>query len=1029
MSHPQQSPPKKTTFRLGVCFRRRNVFSLAIAGALLGVLLFSLLLPLQRLRGRKQPEAEDSVERNYKAELPRIAPLSPAEALQSFVTAPGFRIEQVAAEPLVVDPIAMAFDADQRLYVIEMRGYSENEADNLGRVRLLEDRDRDGRYDHSTVFAEGLSWPTAIACYDGGVFVAAAPDMYYFKDTNADGRADIKKLVFTGFGSGNVQGLVNTFKWGLDNRIHGATSSSGAQLVNKQRPESAVLSLRGRDFSWDPRSGDVRAESGGGQHGLSFNRWGDKFVCSNSDHLQTVMFEDRYVARNPYLAPPSPRMSIAADGPQADVFRVSPVEPWRIVRTRLRIKKIVPGPVEGGGRAAGYFTGATGVTIYRGDAWPLKYQDWAIVGDVGSNLIHRKRIDRHGLIMRGVRVDEKSEFAASKDIWFRPVQFANAPDGTLFVADMYREVIEHPKSLAPVLKKHIDLTSGRDRGRIYRIAPEGFQQPPYRKLSQTSSRELVALLDQPNGWLRETAARLLFERQDRQVLDDLETLATNAAFPEGRIRALYALDGLQALTAANIAAALKDKNAQVRRHAVRLSPRAAGDASVLLDQLLALGNDPDVVVCYELGFALGEFSGPRRTRALANLAKRFPHNTWMRLAIRSSLGHGAGDMLQLLAGDANFMKQEGSKAWIKVLSARIGKQQRSDDIAAVLALLRELTARKQDRQSRQTLQLVASNLAAKPGSGLASRVNAATGGKADELLRTLLAQAEKTAANGKLPLSDRVAAVHLLQTGSPKRALALAEELLAPAEPQEIQAAAVALLGKLKDPRVGKLILAAWPGLTPSLRRQSGEVLFSRDIWLGDLLTALQAKQVPISDIDPGRLRALAEHRAADIRQQAKGVIAMLGIGRRGDVLRAYAGVLKMQGDAARGKITFGKVCAACHRIEGVGHEIGPNLAAMRNRGAEAVLSNMLDPNREANPQYLSYNVVTTDGRVLTGMISAETANSITLRRAENAQDVVLRIDIEEMRSSGVSLMPEGLEKQVKPQDAADLIAYLQSLK
>ncbi|HND54927.1 MAG TPA: cytochrome C, partial [Pirellulaceae bacterium] len=443
-----------------------------------------------------------------------MAAREPAEAQKLFHVVPGFKIELVASEPLLVDPVAMAFDERGRLFVIEMRDYSEDDKANLGRVRLLEDVDGDGKFDRSSIYADGLSWPTAICCYDGGVFVGAAPEIFYFRDTDGDGRADEKKHLFTGFARSNVQGLFNSFQWGHDNRIHGATSSSGATvLLGPDHPlakttveaDKAPLTLRGRDFAIEPRSLRIAPTSGGAQHGMTFDVWGTRYVCSNSDHIQQVMFEDRYVARNPYLAAPSSRVSIAADGPQADVFRTSPVEPWRIVRTRLRVKGVVPGPVEGGGRAAGYFTSATGVTIYRGNAWPAEYYGYAIVGDVGGNLIHRKKLEPNGVPNVARRVDEKVEFITSEDIWFRPVQFANAPDGTLFVADMYRETIEHPASLPPAIKKHLDLTSGRDRGRIYRIVPDGFKQPTLPKLDQASTADLVATLAHPNGWHRDTA--------------------------------------------------------------------------------------------------------------------------------------------------------------------------------------------------------------------------------------------------------------------------------------------------------------------------------------------------------------------------------------------------------------------------------------------------------------------------------------------------------------------------------------------
>ena len=218
---------------------------------------------------------------------------------------------------------------------------------------------------------------------------------------------------------------------------------------------------------------------------MSFDSRGRKFVCSNSDHIQLVTYEDRYASRNPFFAMPPPRSSIAADGPAAEVFRISPDEPWRVIRTRWRVAGLVPGPVEGGGRPSGYFTGATGTTIYRGDAFPEEYRENAFIADCGSNLVHRKKLlpDGVGLIARRPDDEQQVEFLASRDNWFRPVQFANAPDGTLYIADMYREVIEHPWSLPESIKKHLDLNSGNDRGRIYRVAPDGFRQPKRLHLS------------------------------------------------------------------------------------------------------------------------------------------------------------------------------------------------------------------------------------------------------------------------------------------------------------------------------------------------------------------------------------------------------------------------------------------------------------------------------------------------------------------------------------------------------------------
>ena len=979
----------------------------------------------------KQP---DSIDRDYRAELPRIKPVEPADALATFKIAAGFRLEQVAAEPLVVDPIAMSFDENGRLFVVEMRDYSENDKDNLGRIRLLEDTDEDGHFDRGSIFAEGLSWPTAVICYEGGVFVAAPPEVFYFKDTDGDRIADVRRHIYTGFGRSNVQGLVNTFQWGLDNRIHGATSSSGADVVrvDQERTGSGSpavidpqpLALRGRDFAFDPRTLEMQPTSGGAQHGLSFNQWGDKFVCSNSDHIQHVRFEDRYVARNPYFAPPGPRASIATDGPQADVFRSSPIEPWRIVRTRLRVQGIVPGPVEGGGTPAGYFTGATGATIFRGTAWPREYIGWAIIGDVGSNLVHRKRLEEHGGSYTANRVDEKSEFLTSTDIWFRPVQYANAPDGALYIADMYREVIEHPASLHPVIKQHLDLTSGRDRGRIYRIVGQDFQQPPLPKLGAASLPELVATLDHLNGGHRETAARLLYERQDRAAVPLLEKLCQSASTAEGTVHALYALDGLNALSAEVILDGLRHPHPRVREQAVRLSERVVNESAAVREQLYSLIEDEAFRVRYQLAFTLGELSGPARQAALVALVRRDGDDDLMRVAVMSSLAEGAGAVLASLAEDAAWRKSEAASRWTAALATQIGKQQRADDIAAVLALLGRLP-----KEDTAAIRAIVQGLAAKPGSELERQVAAVTGGQAEQLMQELLSGASQVAQDKAAEVDARVAAIQRLRLGRLEGREDLFVSLLASAEPSEIQSAAIATLATFDSPAVSHLLIKQWRGLSPRVRSRAGDTLFSRASWLPPLLSALESGTIAVGDVEPTQLRLLSAHRDASLRQRALNLLAANRLSDRGKLIDEYRPVLELAGDAGRGREVFKKICAACHQAEGAGHAIGPNLAAMRNRGPEAILSNLLAPNQEVNPQYLNYALITADGRALTGMLAAETATSVTLKRAENAGDTVLRIDIEELTSTGVSLMPEGLEKQIDKPAMADLIAYVLSLQ
>ncbi|MAS97072.1 MAG: hypothetical protein CMO55_28100 [Verrucomicrobiales bacterium] len=476
-----------------------------------------LLLPLAL---HTTAVAQDSELEISAEEFPRIPAVEPADVMSTFELEPGFKMQLSAHEPNVMDPIAMTFDERGRAYVLEMRGYSERREEALGQVRLLTDKNGDGIFDQSSIFKEGLKWPTAITCYKGGVFVGATPDIYYLKDTDGDGVCDEQKTVFTGFGGGNLrlnmQALFNSLRWGPDNRIWGATARNGGLVSNPNDDTFEPVLLRGADFSFDPEKLDLRAENGTAQYGMSFDSEGRRYVCSNSKHIVWVAYERHQVNPNPWYSLPDPLVDIPNDGAAAPVYRISPDEPWRIVRTRWRVAGVVKGVVEGGGRVSGYFTSATGVHLYWGTAFPDKFRNNAFIGDVGSNLVHRKVIDFPEDSVQPIahreNPEEKTEFLRSADNWFRPTSFATGPDGALYLTDMYRETIEHPWSLPEPIKKHLDLNSGFDRGRIYRITPEDFISSPPPDLAGMGTEELENLANHPNDWTQTTARRLLFER-------------------------------------------------------------------------------------------------------------------------------------------------------------------------------------------------------------------------------------------------------------------------------------------------------------------------------------------------------------------------------------------------------------------------------------------------------------------------------------------------------------------------------------
>jgi putative membrane-bound dehydrogenase-like protein len=962
--------------------------------------------------------------------LPRIPPVEPARALATFEVKRGFHLELVASEPLVVDPIAASFDEDGRLYVVEMRDYSERRDERLGRVRRLVDTDGDGRYDQSTVFVDGLPWPTGLIFANGGVFVAATPDLWFCKDTNGDGVADVKQVVFTGFASDfapyqtnklNVQALLNSLNWGLDNRIHGAASFSGGHVKSPASPGAAEIELRGRDFSFDPRTLLLRTEAGGGQYGLSFDDAGRKFLCSNSDHIQVIMYESRYGARNPFFSMPAPRVSIAVDGPAAEVYRLSPEEPWRVLRTRWRVNGLVPGPIEGGGRASGYFTSATGLTVFRGNAWPEEYRGDVFIADCGSNLIHRKKLRPDGVALKAERPadEQKTEFVRSRDVWFRPVQMANAPDGALYILDMYREVIEHPWSLPQSIKKHLDLNSGNDRGRIYRLVPDGFHQPKLPHLSTATTRELVATLEHPNGWHRDTAARLIFERQNQAAAPLLEELLRASASPLARMHALHALAGLGALAEGHLLRGLADGDGLVRRHTVRLAEEAGPDgkpSAALAAKLVSLAGDPDPLLRYQLAFTLGSLAPAQKVSALTAIMRRDHDDPWVRAAVLDSLAEGAGDMFLALAAESALQTTQGGQALLRELVGVIAAHNQPAELERVLALLTQTPNAE-----------AAFGLANAFMDGLARASGSLAKADPQGRLQPLFRRAASVAREASQPEAVRAQAVQLLGGGPADQGIAFFVGLVDTEAPPAVHLAALNALARSADASVAGELLRRWDRFTPRLRDAALLALLKRPERVKALLEAITDGPVRATDLSAPQREFLRKHPDAGLRRRALEVLGESGRGHRQEVVDRFLPVLQLAGNAARGQRTFTERCASCHRLGGQGFVLGPDLATVKNSGKEKMLTSILDPNREVAPNYLNYVVETKAGDSLIGLIVSESAASVTVRRAYGEESVVPRNTIARLESQGLSPMPEEIEAGLTPQDLADLLEFVVS--
>ena len=984
---------------------------------------------------------QDSLSRDYNDQLQRIAPQDPQSALQQFEIAEGLKIELVACEPMICDPVAITFDEFGRAYVVEMRGYSERTDQLLGRIKILEDSDQDGQFDRATVFAEGFRWPTAVVCAFGGILVGDAPDIIYLRDLNDDGTADVRQILLTGFGTSNVQQLPNNFQWGIDNRIYGSSGGNGGRIVRTDVPQGTLpanialvdqppMDVRGRDFAINPADLSLIAISGGSQFGMTFDRFGTRFVCSNSNHCQQVILQENYAVRNQRQPISSSSVNIAADGPAAEVFRISPVEPWRKVRTRLRVQGLVTGPIEGGGRAAGYFTSATGITCYDGDQLPTVFAGNMFVGDVGSNLVHRKQLNGQGIQRVANRSESDTEFLRSPDNWFRPVQLANAPDGSLFVLDMYRETIEHPDSLPPIIKQHLDLNSGNNRGRLYRIVPDDHVSERRLLPGKATPQQLVQMLEHPNGWHRQTASRLLFEKPwpKHELVSIIKWIrghansALNSAIPETRIRSMYLLAKLDRIQSVELIALMRDPHPQVRIHALRLAEKQLDQE--LEKQILDMTTDKDVQVRFQIALTLGELDS-ESCHAIADLAVSDGNNSWMKTALANSAYRNRGSILErLIERVANHPEAlKNCRPLILELASQVARLPDQVDLKSIARILKHWPA-----ENELLLAALVAKFMKMPTTRL-QKLNSELQ-KADLDFQFFkdraLTEARSVANNRANTLPHRVMAINVLSLDLPAVRTEFLERLLETVEPPAIKQAAISLASQSDSDEIGTILMNQADALNPELRSRIVQVLVSRNHWTEQLLASIETKKFSSVFVDAATRQRLMRHEKPALQAAAKKLFDRGTVTDLAQLTDHYLQQLTiLEGDANRGKELFRKSCASCHRLDQYGTEIGPNLAAFANRGMAAMVTNILDPNREVDPRYLSYQVLLMDGRTLLGVISSESATTIVLQDSQGKTETILRDDIDEMKSSTLSLMPEKLEQDIDPQAMADLIQYL----
>lgn len=941
---------------------------------------------------------------------PSAQPLSPEAALQAFRLHDAVRIELAACEPQIVDPVAVRFDERGRMWVVEMRDYPHGPAEGekpKSRIKVLEDRDGDGFFETATIFADELLFATGIQPWRKGVFVTMAGQVAYLSDEDGDGRADSRETWFTGFAQENSQLRANHPRLGLDNHIYVANGLRGGTVVDARRADAEPLSISGMDFRFDPLSNRYDAVSGVGQFGLTFDVFGNRFVCSNRNPLKHIVLADRYIRQNPAARIPATSHDVATAGAASRVFPIS--RAWTTSNLH-----------------AGQFTAACGVMIYRGQRLPPEFHGNGFTCDPTGNLVHRELLQPQGATFSSRPAREGVEFLASTDEWFRPVNLELGPDDELYVVDMYRAVIEHPQFMPAELKERPDLYHGVDRGRIYRIVPPdqpGSSEAGHEHLDEQTSAQLVRVIGDraARQWQRETAARLLLERQDKAVQADLEAIVKRSGDSPIRVNALWLLAGLSALDDDFVASLVaSERDPRVLEHAVALAEHFLEDRPDVLTAIRRLADHEDARLRFQVALSLsiaGDAGDADHVETLASIALRGRDDPWTRHAVVLAAGENAAAIAKIVLADA---RSDEVLSFSRELMPLIAQSSEAEQMA-FLEFIARLPQSETSLAFRTALLHAFAESRARNRKSLAAIVDDKTKPLVDQLFR----DAEMAAADQTAEISARIHAIALLAF-SEAAADRLAE--IARRDPnQTVRVAAIDALSRTSHETLWQDLLADFRRESPTVRNAILDGVLARTSRIGLLIAEIEAGRIKPGEIDQLRINRILRTSDTALRARANKALASAVPEDRKKVLADYQQVVDMSADPKRGAEVFRKNCATCHRVGDIGVNVAPDISDSRTKQPLQILTDVIQPNRSIDGNYVSYSAVTTDGRIITGVIAAETSGTVTLKQPEGKSVTLARSDIEELRSNGISLMPEGLEKNIPHQQMADLIAFIKN--
>lgn len=940
-------------------------------------------------------------------------PSAPAESLAQIRTSEDIEVELVASEPLVVDPVAIAFDERGRMFVAEYRDYPTGPArpDDapLSRIRLLIDDDHDGRMDRSKIFADELPSCQGLCPWRGGLIATVANRVLWIADHDGDDRADVREVLCVGLGRANTQLQPAFPTLGIDRWVYVTNGLSGGEIQRPGRSGPPVNVSRS-DFRFDPLGDGTEPATGLGQFGQSIDDWGDRFTSSNRRPIMHAVLPYRTLTRNPFARMPEGFHDCATSGAESRVYP--------LVATATTASTHV-----------GTHTAACGVHIHRGDGLGDDYVGNAFVCDPTAYLVARHRMAPDGVTYRAERIargeSPRLDWLVSSDRWFRPVSMTDGPDGALYLCDMYRAVIEHPVYMPPGVAEKVDPRAGDDRGRIYRLRARGTKLRPYRPAS--NSVERLALLEDPVGWRRSTAFRQLIEAPDAKDVAGLRDLAASNRSAQARSLAVRILESWGTLDDALLGKILGDEDPRVVEQGLRiLGDRSGRSGKSWAREIVACAAHADPRVRFAALLAWPELTDAEGLDVLAERVGIDADDPWIQAAVWSIAKRDATELaIRLLTGPAATDASVDSISELVAIAAAGGEV---SDVRRLLATI--LDSAKPLAPTMVVLEGFAKGLDRRPAGELPRWPVLLRSPPMDwvELVQRaqdVMDRCRGVVEDAQAAPADRVRGLRLLASVPGPNVDSALLDRLSTGESAEIQAAALEAISRRSSPALLIEVMSRWENLSAPTRGEVIPLLLRHSETIRLLLDGLEAGRVSPGLLGfEGRAALLAQKDPALSARAEKLLGGEVSTDRR-EVFANYLEATRRQGDGDVGRALFERHCANCHRVADLGVAVGPDLGDVRGKSAEQLLGDILDPNRMVEPRFFSTTVLLNDGRVFSGLLTADSAGTIRLKLAGGKEEELPRRDIESFTVGTKSLMPEGIERDVSVEQMADLLRFL----